>query len=41
MEKEGILGKKAGWLLQGHFPLGKGRVCQADDLTSDSDRNPD
>lgn len=40
-QKEGVLGKKAGWLLQSHFPLGERRVCQADELTSASDRKPD
>ena len=26
--------QKAGWLWQGHFPLGDGRLCQANALTS-------
>lgn len=32
--KEVILGKKVGWLLQGCFPLGDGQFYRADDLTN-------
>lgn len=33
--------KKAGWLMQGHFPLGVVGVCQAGDLTSADHIIPD
>ena len=40
-EQEVILGKKAGWLLQSHFPLGDAWAHQADDLSGADQGIPD
>ena len=40
-ETRKLMGQKADWFWQGHFPLGDGRIYQAYDLTSAEQVTPD